>query len=335
MNMRINYSFLINSLLCNLFLLFLFTFNVYATSLYTYTSDYIITKDTKPYEISNEIKNNLGSFKSMETVSFYFRYNLDNIDKLKYLKEFQKAVIERLDGIYSVTPSIKTSYTDSKITFKITPYYCESLDNFDIYKQVVENGKMSLSDKDKIYIFSNFLYDNKFVYASDNSIEFSDVHTSNIYENLNIRPDGVLSRKKAICSGFANLAMDYLDKVGIPNVKIRGYLNTKNGQEYHTWNLVYININDRYDWYSVDFGGSIYKRDRLDLIKDFSEMYKEVYIEDKNLINDNIDLKYEKYEDLGVIMYRYSIPSIKSNINKEGKFKEIKDFIYTLKLDLL
>ena len=51
---------------------------------------------------------------------------------------------------------------------------------------------------------------------------------------------GLLTEKKAICSGYSDIMAIYLNKIGLKNYKI--------ASEEHVWNYVFVNNN----WYHLD-----------------------------------------------------------------------------------
>lgn len=116
-------------------------------------------------------------------------------------------------------------YTDSEINF-----INQTIDNF-----INNNVKSNMSDVDKIKIFHDYIinhtkYDNNYDLYTDK--DNYPTHPYNAY--------GLLTEKKAICSGYTDAMAIYLNKLGIPNYKI--------ASDEHIWNYVYVNNR----WYHLD-----------------------------------------------------------------------------------
>ena len=215
----------------------------------------------------------------------------------KDMTDLTHNIIERLDGVLPITPSVNVglsiSYKTVRVFFYIRPYNGDSEGYLEKMNSLIENGKQQKNDYEKIHYLGNYFYKNGFEYAYDNNDEF---RSSRVIENQNYMPDGVLSRKKAICMGFANVASEYLTGLGFKNVKVRGYSVEDGG--YHVWNMVYMTINGVADWYCVDYGCSIYREYNKRLIRT-REQYNE-YTWDSILEEDILKLKYNNLEVKGL-----------------------------------
>ena len=215
----------------------------------------------------------------------------------KDMTDLTHNIIERLDGVLPITPSVNVglsiSYKTVRVFFYIRPYNVGSEDYLEKMNSLIENGKQQKNDYEKIHYLGNYFYKNGFVYAYDNSEEFG---SSRVIENKNCMPDSVLERKKAICMGFANVASEYLTGLGIPNIKVRGYHIEDGG--YHVWNMAYITINGKSDWYCIDYGCSIHREYNKRLIRT-KEQYNE-YTWDNILEEDILKLKYNNLEVKGL-----------------------------------
>ena len=98
----------------------------------------------------------------------------------------------------------------------------------EVYNKII-NDQMSDLDKIKAahdYIIKNTKYDEERAEEIKNNIASDDIHPSNT-------AFGPLFTGKAICGGYTDTMALFLDKMGIPNIKV----SSKN----HIWNAVYIN----------------------------------------------------------------------------------------------
>lgn len=264
-------------------------------------SDIVLTEETKVLDIVKGIMVELDKISETDTLRYTMKMNLGSgVDRSSFCKELQTKLIERLDAVNNITPSVKTALSKDKITFEIVKYVPASSNYYDTMGKLVSEAKKLKSDVDKMYYLNNYFYDNGFTYAYDNAIEFEGIKSSSTYKNLNAMPDSVLVRKKAICMGFANVAAEYLTELGIPNIKIRGHNIDDNG--YHVWNVVYFEYNGKLDWYCVDFGYSIYRKNSPNLIKTFDEyVATDKYVWESTLLEDAKKGKYD--ENLLLIDY--------------------------------
>ncbi len=266
---------------------------------YTVVAD-IIMEELKEIELGNTLR--IKFEYDIESIHNDC-YNLYSIEELKSICKtdismFNHNVIERLDGVFSVTPAVGVGYSLSykicNIYFYVTQYNLNSEEYLSEINSIIEVGKTLKNDYEKIHHLGNYFYRNGFEYAYDNNNAYK---SSKSIENENAMPDGVLKHKKAICMGFANVASEYFDAIGLPNIKVRGYHVEDNG--YHVWNMVYMTINGKTDWYCVDYGCSIYREYNKYLIKTKKE-YSNEYRWDNKLEEDIIKLKYNNLEIKGL-----------------------------------
>lgn len=281
--------------LCVFFVVFLTIVCFYNSTIFAlveYEETMILTEETDVFDIVNSIMIELNKIVETDTLRYSIKMKLnEQTDRHIFGEEFQTKLIERLDGVNNITPSVKTSIWSDKIVFEIIKYVPTSIEYYNELNSIIESGKSLKTDLEKIYFLGNYFYDNGFKYAYDNSVEFSNIKSSTTYKNLNAMPDGVLARKKAICMGFANVGSEYLTALGIPNVKIRGHNTEDNG--YHVWNIAYFEYNGKKDWYCVDYGYSIHRRSSPNLIKTLDEYVKEdKYVWEESLLEDVIYGKY-------------------------------------------
>lgn len=120
-----------------------------------------------------------------------------------------------------INVSINRIYSDNDIK-KIS----EKID--EVYNNIIKDN---MSDLDKIktvhdYIIKNTTYDEERANEIKNNIANDEIHSSNT-------AFGPLFTGKAICGGYTDTMALFLDKMGIPNIKV----SSKN----HIWNAVYVN----------------------------------------------------------------------------------------------
>ena len=97
----------------------------------------------------------------------------------------------------------------------------------EVYNEIIKDN---MSDLDKIktvhdYIINNTAYDEERANQIKNNIANDEIHSSNT-------AFGPLFTGKAICGGYTDTMALFLDKMGIPNIKV----SSKN----HIWNAVYV-----------------------------------------------------------------------------------------------
>ena len=122
-----------------------------------------------------------------------------------------------------------------KITIKNDKVYDERMKNildFDIDKIIKENIKSNMSDREKIRVIHDYIINNT-KYDSDRADKKIIKYQSNT-------AFGALEEGYAICSGYADSMMLFLEKFGIKNYKI--------ASSNHVWNYVYIENK----WYHLD-----------------------------------------------------------------------------------
>ena len=277
------------------FCVFISLFSVPVFAVVSVTDDLTITNETDINVLLEHVNAELLKTPICETLQYNFKVSADtstNLTTKELVSKLQTKMIERLDGICTITPNFKTKiYSDGKVVFEVERYVSNDYSYYLKLNNLVKKASQLSTDYEKVRLLGNYFYDNGFIYASDNDVEFKEFKSSSVSNNLNSMPDSVLVRKKAICMGFANTASEYLTELGIPNFKLRGRNPENNG--YHVWNVAYFEYNGKLDWYCIDYGVSIYKRDTNRLIstyKDYSKEFK--YIWEDGIIEDIISAKY-------------------------------------------
>lgn len=308
MKKKVSYVFLF----CIAFFIIVFSNTVVFGEEVYVESDFICDSLDDYIVVSDIIIDELDKIEKGNTLKIRFEYDVESIHKDCYdiytieelkvickkdISEFNHNVIERVDGVLPITPSIgvgySLSYKKATIVFYVTSCNSNSEEYLKTMNPLITEGKQQKNDYEKIHYLGNYFYKNGFKYAYDDNEEFG---SSRVIENKNCMPDSVLERKKAICMGFANVASEYLTGIGIPNIKVRGYSVEDGG--YHVWNMAYITINGNSDWYCVDYGCSIYREYNKRLIRT-REQYNE-YTWDSSLEKDILKLKYNNLEVKGL-----------------------------------
>lgn len=259
-----------------------------------YEEKFVLTEETKVSDMISSMMYQLNPITTTDTLEYTIKLKLStNTDRREFISSLQSQIIERLDAVCTITPSVKTSLYSDKVIFSVIKYVPTNNAYYNKLNTLVSEGSKLKTDVEKIYYLSNYFYNNGFKYAYDNEVEFGHIKSSSTYQNLNAMPDSVLERKKAICMGFANVGSEYLTALGIPNVKIRGHHIEDGG--YHVWNVAYFEFNGKADWYCVDYGYSIYRANSPKVIKTLEGYVKEdKYVWKDGLLEDAKGIKYNK-----------------------------------------
>lgn len=130
--------------------------------------------------------------------------------------------------------------TDNNNKIKININKTYSLDqikliNYTIDSFIKNNINESMSDKEKIKIFHDYIINNT---KYDSNYQLNTDRDS--YPNSPYNAYGVLYEGLGICGGYSDAMAIYLDKIGIKNYRI--------ASAEHIWNYVYLNDN----WYHLD-----------------------------------------------------------------------------------
>lgn len=137
---------------------------------------------------------------------------------------------------YNGFKDLETTVSDNgKVTMKINRNYTEEMQiilNYEVDRIIKENIKDNMTLKEKIktihdYIINNTKYDKD---RSDNNI-------------INYRSDtayGALIEHYALCGGYTDSMMLFLEKFGVKSYRI--------SSDNHIWNYVYLDN----DWYNLD-----------------------------------------------------------------------------------
>ena len=294
-------------ILCGILLASLYTFSVFADVNYTDEKKY-----EQGFEVSDLVSNILVTLEKvpdLEFLNYKFEIDFEKERDLDYISTIQTQIIERLDGVLTVTPEVKLSISGNTINLKVRKYAISDTNYDVILNSLVEEAKLKPTDEEKIWVLGNYFYNNKFVYAYDHYTEYPNAKSSNHFISKNTMPDGVLSRGKGICIGYSNLMTDFCERVGIPCIKIRGYEVATNG--YHEWCLCYLKYNGVYDWYSVEPQRGLHRLNHPNAIETL-----ETCASDMNwsidLQEDIINLKYS-INDLMKYQYGYCFSDISNH----------------------
>lgn len=170
---------------------------------------------------SNDYENCISDFNS-------YTRNSDEIEAINnYVDPFNsfKNIAVSTDSFNRIQIDIKKSYTEEEI----------KLINSAIDKYIKENINDSMSNREKIKVFHDYIINNT-KYDNDYHVDTD----KNDYPASPYNAYGVLFENKAICGGYSDVMAIYLDKVGIKNYRI--------ASNEHIWNYVYIDNN----WYHLD-----------------------------------------------------------------------------------
>lgn len=190
---------------------------------YTLEEDYI---PNSKEDLENIIFNYLNN--GWEEFTFYCPHEYENcINDVKSISN-DPVLLSSINNYVSPFNSFSDLYTkvksDNSITFETKKNYSPEMID-EINKEVdLIMPKLLLDGCDtklKIkrihnYIISHVEYDKSNDYKTNGS--------SNAY--------GLLKNKKAVCSGYADTMAIFLDRIGIPNLKV--------ASNNHVWNLVYV-----------------------------------------------------------------------------------------------
>lgn len=178
----------------------------------------------------------------MNEITIYCNNDYQNCtdDFYNYTKQSNK--IETINNYVSPFNSFKNISISvdnfNRIKIEIDKSYSEEeiiLINTFLDKYIEENINDTMSDKDKIKIFHDYIINNT-EYDSNYQIDTD----KESYSGSPYNAYGVLFEKKGICGGYSDTMALYLDKLGIKNYKI--------SSNEHVWNYVYIDDS----WYHLD-----------------------------------------------------------------------------------
>lgn len=289
-------------------LLLILCFSFFCIPIYGETDDvfsvnsgFTYTGEADMVALISDMVNELEKNSDYSTVNYSFKLNVGNTTKnLEYATNLQIPIIEYLEGVLTITPSVSLSVKGNVVTVKITRKEFSS--NYEEQLNLlVSEAKTLNSDSEKIHYLVNYLYKNGYLYNFD-AFNLEGIKSSNIIDSTDCMPDGVLDTKLGVAVGYANLMSDYLEELGIPSVKLRGYNETG----YHVWNMAYINMGNGYDWYCVDTVNSLHKLNDESLITVKGSFPIDVVWVD-NLFGDVISLKYSESELLEYAYGNYFI----------------------------
>jgi hypothetical protein len=236
-----------------------------------YEEKFVLTEETKVSDMISSMMYQLNPITTTDTLEYTIKLKLStNIDRREFISSLQSQIIERLDAVCTITPSVKTSLYSDKVIFSVIKYVPTNNAYYNKLNTLVSEGSKLKTDVEKIYYLSNYFYNNGFKYAYDNEVEFGHIKSSSTYQNLNAMPDSVLERKKAICMGFANVGSEYLTALGIDEERLikedkstDTIENIKNSFEYITINSKIAVLSSQYHVFRAKL---ICKRLGLDVV---------------------------------------------------------------------
>ncbi|MBP3765603.1 MAG: transglutaminase domain-containing protein [Bacilli bacterium] len=175
--------------------------------------------------------------KGYDELTFYCAVEYENcIDDVNEIAS-SETILSYINNYVSTFNSYNKIYINinsfGRINVSINKIYSESdakkinskVD--EVYNEIIKDN---MSDLDKIktvhdYIINNTAYDEERANQIKNNIANDEIHSSNT-------AFGPLFTGKAICGGYTDTMALFLDKMGIPNIKV----SSKN----HIWNAVYV-----------------------------------------------------------------------------------------------
>lgn len=119
-----------------------------------------------------------------------------------------------IDEYGTITLTVHKSYTQNEIEL-LNEKVKEVIEQLELKENEVENNLRKI----KYYLVNNITYDDDFLGGD--------------VKSPSTKATGALFDGKAVCSGYSDAMALFLDKLGIPNIKV--------STENHIWNLVYIN----------------------------------------------------------------------------------------------
>lgn len=178
----------------------------------------------------------------MEDFSFYCMSGYDECanDFNEYIQSsnYVEAINNYVHPFNSFNNISVTINNFNKIEIHIDKLYTNEEINYIngfINSFIKNNIKLNMSNIDKIKVFHDYIINN--TKYDENYDLFSDKDN---YPTQPYNAYGLLTEKKAICSGYTDIMAIFLDKLGIPNYKI--------ASDEHVWNYVYVND----AWYHLD-----------------------------------------------------------------------------------
>lgn len=188
--------------------------NIFYTILNSGMVEVTIYCDIKYENCINDLNDYTKNSKNIETINNY----------VNPFNSFKNISIST-DNFNRINITIDKTYTTEQI----------DLINSFLNKFITENINNSMTDREKIKIFHDYIINNT-KYDSNYQIN-SD---KNAYSGSPYNAYGVVTEGKAICGGYSDIMAIYLDKLEIKNYKI--------SSEEHIWNYVYIDNS----WYHID-----------------------------------------------------------------------------------
>ena len=207
-----------------------------------YNFNYVSNTDNFSPSNKQDIKNIYYTIlnSGMDEFTFYCRKEYINCqnDVTEILKDQNTITdinnfVHPYNSIEKTTLSIYNNY--GKIIIKNTKRYDEKMKiilEFDIDKIIEDNITNTMTDREKIKVIHDYII-NRTKYDKDKADKkISKYHSDTAF--------GALEEGYAVCTGYADSMMLFLDRFGIKNYKISA--------DEHVWN--YVNIEN--NWYHLD-----------------------------------------------------------------------------------
>ncbi len=190
----------------------------------------------------DDIKNTLFNIMNLgyEEYTVYCEYDnlqdcFDDYNKVVKDVDLMKSISDYINPYYNFQTFSASRWSSGKFELHITYSYSDDYQGVSNYKETINNkideiiskyNITNLSDEEKISVFHDYIVNNTVydIVASETDPE----------ENKSsFTAYGVLINGSAVCQGYADAMAIFLDRFGIPNLKV--------SSATHTWNLIYIN----------------------------------------------------------------------------------------------
>lgn len=186
--------------------------NIYYTIINSGMDEFTFYCKREYVDCINDVKDVTQNQETVSNINNYVHpYNSSSGNHLDIYKNYGKIVI-KIDKIY-----------DERMKYII---------DFDIDKIIEDNITKNMSDREKIKVIHDYII-NHTKYDKDRA-------DKKIIKYKSDTAFGALEEGYAICSGYADSMMIFLDKLGIKNYKV--------ASEDHVWNYVYVDNR----WYHLD-----------------------------------------------------------------------------------
>lgn len=190
----------------------------------------------------DDIKNTLFNIMNQgyKEYTVYCEYDnlqdcFDDYNKVTSDADLMKSISDYINPFYNFQTYRASRWSNGKIEMQITYSYSDDYQGINNYKESINNkideviskyNITNLSDEEKISVFHDYIVNNT-VY------DIAASETDPEENKSSFTAYGALINGSAVCQGYADAMAIFLDRFGIPNLKV--------SSATHTWNLIYIN----------------------------------------------------------------------------------------------